>query len=933
MDDPVGTVPRTAWLGSARAIAGRMEPGRRTRIHPSVGVGVLAFLLAGAGSGGAQTRSTTADCWAAPDADGAVAVRTRAALGRRVAVAARVPGAAPTIDGRLEERAWCVGAPLTDLVQSAPSPGELATLPTVARVLYDGEAVYVGVRLFDPHPDSIVAPYPRRDDETTSDWVFVELDPRFDRRSGYSFGVNPRGVEADGSWSDDVDYNTAWNGVWGAAARIDGQGWTAEFRIPYSQLGLGQRETGSALVWGINIYRYTPHRGETSNWSPRLPSVVGVISHFNELHGVVVPDGGVGIEVTPYSAVTATRSPSPGDGGAMREDLSPAAGVDARLRTSTVDAALSIRPDFGQVEADPSQINLTTFETFFPEQRPLFVEGTDVFRFNSALDFSTRGTSFAEESPFYSRRIGRPPAGSCPAGATDCRKPNATTVLGAVRVSGHTADGWTGGLFHAWTGAEHAAFVDGAGAAGRVEVEPLTRFTVVRAERSRADGRAAVGVMGTLVGRSGMTDGVDSLLAHRALVVGADARARFAHDAYEVTGFALASRVEGTPSMIRALRREPRHGYHDPGGDVAPTSLSGYAAQARVARVDGRLQWGIALRAISQGFEANDLGFQRNANWLLAVADWRYLAYRPGRFIRRWSVGSRQLGIGWTLAGERRAAVANLTASVDLRNYWGASLSLDHEFAVRDPEVLRGGPAFLLPGRDLWTAEVYSDTRRRWQFSITASGVRESATHSHEERISPSLSAFVTDRLQVGITPLVGSTREAWQYVAQPRDAAGRTHYLLGDLHQTTASLTTRATYAFSAHLTLQLYAELFLSSGRYETFRDVVAPVAPRASDRAIPITSARLGYDPARRVYVVDDGAPSRFTFADPAFSERDGHVNMLVRWEFRPGSTLFLVWTQERIDHYLADFDLGRDLHRLSRAPGANALLLKVSYWFPL
>jgi hypothetical protein len=643
------------------------------------------------------------------------------------------------------------------------------------------------------------------------------------------------------------------------------------------------------------------------------------------------------VEATPNAAFTGTSSSSGSDGELAQPDLSATAGIDARLRMARAEAAVSIHPDFGQVEADPSQINLTTFETFFPELRLLFVEGASVFQVNSALDFSARGTSFAEESPFYSRRIGRPPTGRCPTDALECRVPTATSVLGASRVSGSTANGWTGGLFHAWTDAEHATVIDGDGAKRTALVEPRTHFTVARAERARGDGRAAIGGIATFVGRVGMADGVDSLLARHALVAGLDGRSRFADDTYEVTGLALASRVDGAPSMIRALQREPRHGYGRPNTidekpgltDTLRTSLSGLTAQTRLARIDGRLQWGLAARLVSQGFEANDLGFQRNANWLLAAADWRYTLYRPGHFVRRWSLGSQQLGVGWTLAGEPRAAVANLTASADLLNYWGGSLSLDHEFAAHDPEVLRGGPALRLPVRDLWTATLYSDTRRRWQLSVTASGTYEPETHSHQTSLTPTFSAFVTDRLQVGLTPLVESVREAWQYVDQPLDSAGRAHYILGDLHQPTASLTARATYAFSARLTLQLYTQMFLSSGRYDGFNEVVAPLATRVADRVVQISPARLRYLAESRSYVVDEGLPSQLTFADPAFSERSLDVNMLLRWEFLPGSTIFLVWTQQRLNQEVADFDIGQDLARLARAPGANTLLVKVSY----
>jgi hypothetical protein len=412
---------------------------------------VLAGLL-GPAELVAQSGAATSllECWSPPRAVNADRDRTAAALGRRTETATRLTASPPRIDAALDEPSWCAAPPVTDFVQGRPSPGAIATLPTVARVLYDEDAVYVAVRLYDPHPDSIVAPYPRRDDETTSDWLFVEIDSRFDRRSGLSFGVNPRGVQVDGSWWGDVNYDAAWNGVWESAARIDSLGWSAEYRIPFAQLPLARSTPGEPLVWGINIYRYTPHRGEVSNWSPRLPTVVGIVSHFNELRGLVVPPRRAGLELVPYTAVSGSRAPGRTDTEPATGDLSATAGGDLRFRpTPRTTLAASIHPDFGQVEADPSQINLTTFETFLPEQRPLFVEGADVFQFNSALTFSSRGTSFEQESPFYSRRIGRAPHLGCPTLSVDCHAPKTTTLLAAARASTRTAGGWSGGLFHA----------------------------------------------------------------------------------------------------------------------------------------------------------------------------------------------------------------------------------------------------------------------------------------------------------------------------------------------------------------------------------------------------------------------------------------------------------------------------------------------------
>ena len=872
------------------------------------------------------------DCWSdtttVPPAEREAAARAPRTL---TAVPVATP---PHIDGRLDDSAWC-GAPLAgDFVQSSPHPGALATLPSLVRVVFDNEALYVAVRMVDPRPDSIVAPFVRRDDETNSDWAFIELDTRFDRRSGFSFGVNPRGIKVDGTWTDDVDFDTAWNGVWTAGVQVDSLGWTAEFRIPFSQLPLGRGTAGAAMTWGLNVYRYSPHRGESSNWSPRLPDVVGVISHFNRLLGLRVPAHASGLELVPFTAVRARYEPGSGDAGSA----TATAGGDVRIRpTPNSSVAAAILPDFGQVEADPASVNLTTFETYLTEQRPLFTEGNQLFRFPSALAFSSRGTSFDREEPFYSRRIGSAPHGTLPDGSSATHVPGATEVLGALRVSGRLGP-WSGGLFHAWTQRERVVVVDTAGRAHSMNLEPLTHFTTLRASRDLGDARGELGGIVTLVGRPGMSGRMDSSLARTAVVAGIEGRHRLGNDRFELSGFALASRVAGSAAAIHRLRLAPRHGYGRPtqvgpvptDPDSSATSLAGTSLQVRLAQIAGALQWGLTGRRVSRGFEMNDLGFQRNADWLLATANWRYRVYRPGHTIRRWSIGSDQVGYAATTAGERRSAVANLVLSGDLANYWGGSVTVLHEFAARDPEVLRGGPALLLPGQDRVTLTAYTDARRRRQLSLTTTVRRTPATGSHGWSIQPELSGFASDRLQFSISPLLASTDEAWQFVAAATDAADARRYLLGNLHQETAALTARLGYAFSPRLTLQLYAQAFVSGGAYDAFAEVADPTAGDPEQRVVPVDAGRISRDRSAGTVVVDPGDSRAVTFADPDFSERSAHVNLLLRWEFRPGSTLFLAWTQVRADDLARPFALSQELHRLWRTPTAHAVELKVSYW---
>src|SRR5262249_55074311 len=301
-----------------------------------------------------------------------------------------VRGEPPVVDGLLDEAAWAEAPVATDFVESTPRPGAPASIRSEARVLADGAALYVALRYYDPDPARIQAPMPRRDDETTSDWAFVEIDSRYDRRTGFSFGVNPRGVQVDGLWLSDTQYDSSWNAVWQSAARIDDLGWTAEFRIPFSQIAFSLPAGARELTWGINFYRYCPSRGESSNWSPRYAGLGGVVSNFNDLH-VPAPSSVHRLEAAPYVAPQMVQG-----AGTEGRETSVKAGGDVKIGLgSSFSLSATILPDFGQVDADPSQVNLTAFELFQTERRPFFLEGLEVFRLNTSLPFATRGLSFA----------------------------------------------------------------------------------------------------------------------------------------------------------------------------------------------------------------------------------------------------------------------------------------------------------------------------------------------------------------------------------------------------------------------------------------------------------------------------------------------------------------------------------------------------------
>ena len=446
------------------------------------------------------------------------------------------------------------------------------------------------------------------------------------------------------------------------------------------------------------------------------------------------------------------------------------------------------------------------------------------------------------------------------------------------------------------------------GSASVLKVEPLTSFAMGRFSRDFGDGRSAIGAIVTGVDRSEMTPALAAVLPGRALAVGLNGRHRFRADAYEATGFFVASHVEGTPAALRGILEGPGHYFQGSEGDA----LSGFAAQARLARIGGEhWRWTLAAHAMSPRLELNDLGFQRNADWRVAVGSLTYQEEKPGRWLRRWAVGSSQVGAGWSFAGDRRAAVLNLTANADLRNFWGGALAWDHEWPALQTEALRGGPPLLVPGRDAFSLSTYSDTRRVSQGTLDLRAFREPSTGSHQLYVAPSLSLRPQDRLALSLGPSLSWTTNRWQFAGTASSDSGP-RYVLGRLAQETVALTLRADLAFSSRLTLQLYAQPFASRGQFDAFQEVVAPRAARVDDRLRPLAG--------------------ELPVPDPSYRVRDLRANLVLRWEYRPGSALFVVWTQARHDGTGADFGSPvRELWDAFRPPADNKVLLKVSYWF--
>jgi hypothetical protein len=706
--------------------------------------------------------------------------------------------------------------------------------------------------------------------------------------------VNPAGVKSDAVVSNDEEETEqpSWDPVWDAAVRRDSAGWTAELRIPLSELRYSATSADGTQTWGVQFGRDIARHRERSLWAPVSAGDHGYVSRFGELQGLDVRPVRR-VEIVPYVLGRLTREPAQtADPFADPSRVVIAAGADVRAGLSAdLTLTATLNPDFGQVEADPSEVNLTGTETFLAEPRRFFVEGADLFRTGMADAEWMHGP----EEVFYSRRIGRAVQGSPPDDARFADYSPAARIHGAAKLSGKTG-GWAVGTLAALTAAEQARFVGPGGNVDRAVMEPLTSYTVTRITRESEGGRAAYG--GVLTTTHRRLEG-GSLLPATAYVAGADGRLRFGRSAgWDLRGSIVASHLRGDSAAIDRIRRNAVHRHQRPdahhiGYAPGATTLSGYSLTGSIAKNDGQWRGSVNAHLVSPGFDANDLGYHTASDLARIHLLLGYRQMEPGRFRRWW--GWLNAWSAWTGGGEQTALALQLNGNVELHSQWLFATSLRREASVLSPTVLRGGPALRLPGRTRLAVAVTGDRRRAMSYGAGAS-LLQGDEGERVLRLAPQVTMRPSARLDVMLEPSIQWTDHPSQWIAQGTDDSEPVH-LVGALAQTTAALTVRANLAFTRDLSLQVYAQPFASDGRFTAFAEVAEPRAGSDRHRFRPVSASRDAADAGRLAIDRDGDGEAELTVGNPAFDVDEATVNAVLRWEARPGSTFFLVWTHER------------------------------------
>lgn len=848
------------------------------------------------------------------------------------------------VDGRLTEPAWTSAKPLTSLTQKDPNQGDTPSEKTEIWVAYDDDALYVAARLYDSHPDSIMKVLGRRDNIVTSDWFAVFIDGYHDKRSGNFFFVGPSGAIGDGVlYNDDWD-DVDWDGVWEGKTSIDEKGWAVEIRIPFSQIRFHENDN---QVWGINFERDIGRKNESDflRYTPKNES--GFVSRFVDLIGIEGIKPVAQAEVLPFVTTKAEYThPAAGNPFNDGSQYGTEFGADVRYGlSSNLILNATVNPDFGQVEVDPAEVNLSDVESFFQEKRPFFVEGANIFtNFGHGGGRNYWNANFNTPTLFYSRRIGRTPHGNDTLNDAEyVNMPLATRIIGAGKITGKIGDEWNVGTIHAVTAREYAPFQLN-GIHSDAEVEPMAYYGVARIQRDFAQGRQGLGILTTVTERNFSENPVGSDLKRNlnkdGIFTGIDGWT-FIDDekAWVITGWSGVSYVAGSKDRIAQVQNNSQHYFQRPDAgyisvDSSATSLHGYAGRIYLIKQKGNFFFNSAVGVIDPNFDVNDLGYLSRTDVMNAHIGAGYNWPDPDGMFRRKELGIllfQSVNFGKNVTGRGFYHFGSLQFSNYYSVNWGFGAGPDN---INDRRT-RGGPLTLNTAYREYNLSVNSDESKN--LSVQLSGNGNSSSQSRDLYGEVDINYRPVPQITLSFDPFYEDSYNGFQYITAAEDPTASAtfgkRYVFGELRQQTFGTGIRLNWTFTPVLSLQLYVQPFISSGSYDRFKELARP---RSNDYLIYGTQNSTIVKDGKNFSVDPNpgfsGGP--ISFSDPNFNYKSLRGNAVLRWEYLPGSAFYFVWTQSRSDEeQIGSLRFNRSLRRLIDTRADNIFLVKMSYYFSM
>jgi len=836
----------------------------------------------------------------------------------------RLATPAPVIDGKLDDECWKKGTWAGDYHQFIPNEGAKATFPTELNIQYDDKYLYVAFRAFDGEPEKMVRMAGVRD-EMVGDMMGLTLDSYRDYRTGFEFSVTSWGQKIDLVLFNPMNWDFNWNAVWKVKTGVEDSAWVAEYEIPLSQLRFSKQDE---QVWGLHTWRWISRLSEESNWERQSKIGPGMLYNFGEFRGIKGLKKSRRLEIMPYvlgdvkTMEAEAGNPFTENGRATGGNI----GLDAKIGISsnfTLD--LTVNPDFGQVESDPSVMNLTAFETFYEEKRPFFLEGLTIFDYK-----------FDEQSLFYSRRIGHAPSLILdPTDEQFVKAPDKTSILSAMKLSGTTSKGLSVGFIQSLTANEYASVSDKDGNITKSKVEPLTNYMVARVQKGIDAGNTVFGGIFTSANRF-INDASLEFLNRNAYTGGADLLHHWKDKKYYVDTRFVGSFVNGSKESITLLQESSARYYQRPGADylnydTTRTSLSGYGGKFKIGKgSQGFWRYSTGANWRSPGLELNDLGYMREADVINQENNVSYLINQPVSIFHLYEVGLEQFNT-WNFNGTYLESGAHLSFMSEFTNNWSFNINLIGHTNRLDTRILRGGPDMIMPGGFMTFGKIKTDQSKKVILDFSYELEQTANSSAKVYSFGPGISIRPIQALKLGVTANYSNNSDNLQYVTQ-LDYMTEKRYILGTIDQTTLGLTFRVDVNITPEFSIQYYGSPFISKGSYSDFKKVTNPKDDSYTNRFSILDQAL----PAGDIIGLDENSDGTadYMISDPDFNFHEFRSNLVAKWEYRLGSYIYFVWSMNKSGITgSSDISMGESYQELKNIYPNNIFLIKLSYWFSL
>jgi hypothetical protein len=829
----------------------------------------------------------------------------------------------PIIDGVLNDACWMTGTWDGDFTQWIPNEGAKPTYPTVLKILYDDKNIYVAIRAYDKEPDKIQR-YAGIRDELVGDQMGVNFDSYHDHRTGFEFDVSAYGQQIDLILSNPMDGDYSWNAVWKSKVGFEDSAWVVEMEIPLSQLRYSKEEE---QVWGLHAWRWISRLQEESDYEKQSLSNAGMLYNFGELHGIKGLPASRRMEIMPYtSGRLNTYEADPANPFTKNgRDWDGKIGLDAKIGISsnfTVD--MTLNPDFGQVELDPSVMNLTAFETFYDEKRPFFLEGKTIFNYD-----------FDDIDLFYSRRIGQSPSYEIPQGGSYfVDAPENTTIIDALKLSGKTAGGLSVGFIQSLTSEENARLNDGLGNKHKIAVEPMANYSILRVQKDYNEGTTTIGGMLTTSNRF-ISDSHLEYLTRNAYTGGLDLLHQWQNKKYYVDARLVGSYVNGESQSITLLQESSARYYQRPGAgylhyDTTRTDMKGSGGKFEIGKGSGQWRYNTSIKWLSPGLELNDLGYMQFSDQIDQENNLSYLVTQPVSIFRSYSMNLEETN-SWNFNGNYLGSGVHYYFSSSFRNLWGFSINLIGNTQRLDTRILRGGPDMNLPGYFLTYGQINTDQSKRLSLEFAYTYQKSGQQSFRNYEWEPSITYRPVNSLKIKLSGDFYKNDDELQFVTSLPTTLGD-RYILGTIDQDNLGFTLRIDYNITPDLSVQLYGSPFISRGAYSEFKFVTDPENQHYDQRFETYNSPVL----SGKNYLIDENHDliADYSIENPDFNFHQFRSNVVIKWRYRPGSYVYLVWSSERTGNAgTPDASMGKSFHELWNVFPGNIFLIKFNYWFSI